>query len=237
MRIRRDAARRDGRNGMNVRAGRSIYLALVLVLPAFALAEEAPECGTSYTVQQGDTVAAIAQRCGSTMDALISANPDLKDPARISIGQELALPGAPDEAAPEEAAESSSTSATPDDGTEASATEGGEAEPSKAAPAGDTDLSSDEAKAVESEAKAAPAEEDRPADMGNEVSDEGGAEDPFAAGAVESTGEAGEASPAATSQPSDVVPAGETVGEPEVEPGEEASQDDTPQDGAAAEPV
>lgn len=228
---------------MSGRAGRSISLALVLALPAFALAEEAPGCGTSYTVQQGDTVAAIAQRCGSTIDALIDANPDLEDPARISIGQELALPAAAEEAALEEGAEDSGESATPDGGTEASATESGEAEPSKAAPAGDADVNSGDSRAVESELETAPAEEGTPVDVspeeGAEVSEEGEiAEDSSSAAEMEPMDEAGEENPAATSQPSDAAPAGGA----EDEAGEEAPQDDAAElieadpDSASADP-
>src|SRR5699024_10560487 len=51
-----------------------------------------------YTVRDGDTLSSIATRCASTVEALLEANPDLADPGRISIGQELAVPG--DDGAP-----------------------------------------------------------------------------------------------------------------------------------------
>ncbi len=51
-------------------------------------------CGASYTVRSGDTLAAIAERCATSVEALMQANPVITDPARISIGWDLAIPGA-----------------------------------------------------------------------------------------------------------------------------------------------
>lgn len=49
--------------------------------------------GSTYTVRKGDTLSGIAKAHGTTVKALADAN-DLADPNRISVGQELKLPGA-----------------------------------------------------------------------------------------------------------------------------------------------
>ena len=79
-------------------------LALVLVLsltPAIGHArveaEESrqsagPAEGIFHVVQRGETLASIAQRYGSTVDALAHAN-GLHDPTRIYVGQRLLVPG------------------------------------------------------------------------------------------------------------------------------------------------
>ncbi|HEX8993592.1 MAG TPA: LysM peptidoglycan-binding domain-containing protein [Anaerolineales bacterium] len=49
-------------------------------------------CGTSYIVKPGDSLGAIARRCGTTVAALRRANPNLGQ--WIYAGQSLLLPGA-----------------------------------------------------------------------------------------------------------------------------------------------
>jgi LysM repeat protein len=49
-------------------------------------------CGTSYTVQSGDTLSSIARACGTNTAALKLANPSLGQ--YIYAGQSLVLPGA-----------------------------------------------------------------------------------------------------------------------------------------------
>lgn len=51
-------------------------------------------CGASYTVRSGDTLAAIAERCETSVQALMQANPIVENAARISIGWELTIPDA-----------------------------------------------------------------------------------------------------------------------------------------------
>lgn len=47
----------------------------------------------TYTVQAGDTLAAIAERFDTTVAALVTAN-DLADPNVLAVGQVLELPSA-----------------------------------------------------------------------------------------------------------------------------------------------
>jgi LysM repeat protein len=61
-----------------------------------APATEAPAasgegCPATYTIQSGDTLFSIAQRCGLTVDQLASAN-GISNPNQLSVGQELSIP-------------------------------------------------------------------------------------------------------------------------------------------------
>ena len=46
-----------------------------------------------HTVVQGDSLWAIAGDYGVTLEALLAANPGIKNPNLISIGQEVVIPG------------------------------------------------------------------------------------------------------------------------------------------------
>jgi nucleoid-associated protein YgaU len=46
----------------------------------------------TYTVQSGDTLSGIAAKYGTTVDALLSANPGLTESTPLQIGQVLKLP-------------------------------------------------------------------------------------------------------------------------------------------------
>ncbi len=48
--------------------------------------------GTTYTVKKGDTLWAISQKYKVTVDAIVKANPSIKDPNQLSIGQKLVIP-------------------------------------------------------------------------------------------------------------------------------------------------
>jgi LysM repeat protein len=47
----------------------------------------------TYTVQPGDTLGAIASKNGTTVDAIMQANPQISDPNSIDVGQKVKLPG------------------------------------------------------------------------------------------------------------------------------------------------
>jgi|GEM_PF-1265589 len=49
-------------------------------------------CGQTYTVVSGDTLAAIANQCDTTIDALLESNSQISEPALILPGQVLSIP-------------------------------------------------------------------------------------------------------------------------------------------------
>jgi uncharacterized protein (TIGR02594 family) len=51
-----------------------------------------PSAGSDYAVRPGDTLSAIAQQHGVSLDALLAANPQVRDPDRIAGGQTLSIP-------------------------------------------------------------------------------------------------------------------------------------------------
>ena len=53
---------------------------------------DAPEDGSVHIVESGDTMARIAQAHGVSLQALLAANPQISDPTRIEIGQEISIP-------------------------------------------------------------------------------------------------------------------------------------------------
>ena len=87
----------------------AIQVGQTLLLPAHASVSPAPEReqpapepavdGATYVVQPGDSLSRIASRHGVSVSALASAN-NISDPDRISVGDELVIPGADDEPAP-----------------------------------------------------------------------------------------------------------------------------------------
>lgn len=51
-------------------------------------------CGGGVAIRPGDTLARIASRCGTTMAALLRANPQITNPNVIHVGQVVRMPGA-----------------------------------------------------------------------------------------------------------------------------------------------
>jgi LysM repeat protein len=54
----------------------------------------APSAET-YIVKSGDTVSGIATEFGVTPDELLAANPQITDPDKIAIGDEITIPARP----------------------------------------------------------------------------------------------------------------------------------------------
>ena len=91
---------------MRQSARRLLLGSVVLALGACGTAPRAPapidhgsvssppaaSCGPSVTVQRGDTLSAIAQRCGTTIAALAAEN-GLSSPYTLRAGQTLRMPG------------------------------------------------------------------------------------------------------------------------------------------------
>ena len=71
----------------------------------------APGAVKDYTVKAGDTLSAIAKANGTTVEALLKANPQIKDPNLIKVGQIIKIP-TPAQSAAAAAAEKPSTGTT-----------------------------------------------------------------------------------------------------------------------------
>ncbi len=69
-----------------------IYAGQVLCIPGVGGPTPQPGGGFWYTVRPGDTLAKLAYRYGTTVQAIMAAN-GLKNPNRIYVGQRLWLPG------------------------------------------------------------------------------------------------------------------------------------------------
>ena len=80
-----------GRTRMRRWATLLLAVWLSALLPARPLL--AQDSAATYTVVAGDTLAAIAQRLGVPLDALVAAN-QIENPALIQVGQVLVVPGA-----------------------------------------------------------------------------------------------------------------------------------------------
>ena len=46
---------------------------------------------TIHVVKEGETLASIAQRYKTTVEAILQLNPGIKDPGKISVGQRIAV--------------------------------------------------------------------------------------------------------------------------------------------------
>lgn len=76
--------------------GQVIRITPGAVVPTPTTPTSTPTTSTStgtYTVVRGDTLYKIAVRYGISMQSLLNANPNVKDPSRIYVGQVLKLPG------------------------------------------------------------------------------------------------------------------------------------------------
>ena len=74
--------------------GATMVLALLLILAAPLPAAAQGTCGSTVTVTYGDTLNKIAARCGTTVTAILQANPAIRNANLIYVGQRIRLPGA-----------------------------------------------------------------------------------------------------------------------------------------------
>lgn len=81
---------------MNAKRFLQLFILASVLLASFASAGAAfaAGCGSSVTVESGDSLLKIANRCGTTVSALKLANPQLGSGNLIYPGMSLALPGA-----------------------------------------------------------------------------------------------------------------------------------------------
>ncbi len=75
----------------NLIAGAAVLAAAFVAAPSAHAASDL--CGRSVRVAPGDTVAAIANRCDTTVQAILDANPGLQ-PWRLMVGQRVDMPSA-----------------------------------------------------------------------------------------------------------------------------------------------
>ncbi|MBM7621504.1 peptidoglycan endopeptidase LytE [Bacillus tianshenii] len=61
--------------------------------PASTPSQPAPVTTTTYTIKSGDSLSIVAQRHNLTLQALLNANPSIKDANRIYVGQVITIPG------------------------------------------------------------------------------------------------------------------------------------------------
>src|SRR5512134_1639289 len=81
---------------MNTKKFLQLFVLIAMLLTSLAFTSPALAdtwCGTSVTVQSGDTLRKIADRCGTTIYALRRANPEIGSGNLIYPGQVLLLPG------------------------------------------------------------------------------------------------------------------------------------------------
>ena len=75
-----------------------LSIAVLLAAPAAGQAQN--PCGPSITVQAGETMFSIAQRCDTTVETLQQANPHV-DPHNMAVGMTLQIAAEPGELRPE----------------------------------------------------------------------------------------------------------------------------------------
>jgi peptidoglycan DL-endopeptidase LytE len=74
-----------------------LFIAVALLFSVLAFTRPAyaeSTCQSPVTAVRGDTLFKIASRCGTTVSALLRANPEIKDRNLIYVGQKIVLPGA-----------------------------------------------------------------------------------------------------------------------------------------------
>jgi peptidoglycan endopeptidase LytF len=69
-------------------------LLLTMLMPTTAIAADPSTCGTTYTVQSGDTLSGIAVFCGVPLATLEQANPQISNYNLIFPGEQITIPQA-----------------------------------------------------------------------------------------------------------------------------------------------
>jgi len=82
----------DAIRAANPGLGWWLYAGQTLYIPSGSTPNNPPPSGGTYVVQRGDTLGKIATRSGTTLNALLAVNPQIKNPSLIYIGQVINLP-------------------------------------------------------------------------------------------------------------------------------------------------
>jgi hypothetical protein len=69
-----------------------LIIGILLALVGLAIPVIAQACGTSITVQSGDTLWDIARRCSLTVPAILDLNPEIVEPSVINVGTIITIP-------------------------------------------------------------------------------------------------------------------------------------------------
>jgi LysM repeat protein len=84
---------------MSLKKTVNLFVLLAILLASFAMTGSAlawSGCGSTYLVQWGDTMASVAYKCGTTVDAIRQANPSIR--YWLYAGQTIVIPGYPQDA-------------------------------------------------------------------------------------------------------------------------------------------
>ena len=74
-----------------------LFIMMAVLSASLGIADPAAaqaSCGDTVTIARGDTLRKIANRCDTTVDAIMRANPQIKDRNLIYPGQVFVMPGA-----------------------------------------------------------------------------------------------------------------------------------------------
>ncbi len=82
----------DAIRAANPGLGWWLYAGQTLYIPTGYTPGSPPATGGTYVVKSGDTLGKIAPRFGTSLSALIAANPQIKNPSLIYVGQVINLP-------------------------------------------------------------------------------------------------------------------------------------------------
>lgn len=82
----------DAIRAANPGLGWWLYAGQTLYIPSGYTPSQPPPTGGTYVVKAGDTLGKIAARSGVSLSALIAANPQIKNPSLIYVGQVINLP-------------------------------------------------------------------------------------------------------------------------------------------------
>lgn len=81
-----------------IRVDRSVMMTPDTNVCADGVCAEAPPGPSTYTMTKGDTLGELARAHGLSLDELMAANPEIRDPRKVKVGQVINVPEASGEA-------------------------------------------------------------------------------------------------------------------------------------------